>query len=457
MIFTSEAFIIFAAVFFPAYFAMPGARSQNAVALAGSAVFYGWWDWRFLGLIGAVTLVNFLLAPLARQGRAWLWAAVAFNLGLLGLFKYFGFFVEQAVAGLQALGLAAHRPALSLILPVGISFFTFQALSYTLDVARGRMAPERDPLRFATYIALFPQLVAGPVVRARRLLPQLARPRRFTWANFWLGTEQVLTGAVLKIVIADRLAPLADRVFAGPEAYGPAGIAFGVLCFAVQIYADFAGYSLIAIGLGRIMGLRFRVNFRRPYMARDLRGFWRRWHISLSTWLRDYLYIPLGGSRRGAARRDLNLVLTMGLGGLWHGAGWPFVAWGLLHGAGLVATRRLGMAPVARWPARLGLFATVCLAWVFFRAPDLATAGAVLAGIAGAGPGQGLPGDAVSRALASGLIATLLAAEALTEDSATARRLTRHRAVRLVRAGAFVLALPLLGVFTGEAFVYFRF
>lgn len=462
MIFTSDAFILFALVFYPVYFLMPGARSQNALALAASYVFYGWWDARFLALIAGSTLANFLMAPLARQHHGWLWAAVAFNLGLLGFFKYFGFFTDQMVALMQGLGLPAHTSSLNIVLPVGISFYTFQALSYVIDVARGRLAPEPSLLRFAAYIALFPQLVAGPIVRAARLLPQLRRRHRFHWPNFWIGAEQILIGAALKLILADRLAPLADRVFDTPELFDSFGLSLGVVFFAFQIYGDFAGYSLMAIGLARIMGLRFGLNFRRPYLATGFSAFWRRWHISLSSWLRDYLYIPLGGNREGGWRTRANLMATMILGGLWHGAGWPFLVWGALHGGYLGVARTLNrpLAPgfLQRWIARAGVFGAVCLAWVFFRAEDLSAAGEILSGLARFDhfSPAAFPNKAQA-AIGVAVIAALMLTETLREDWEPARRVLARRPIRLARGLTLIAALPVLGQFHGGAFVYFQF
>ncbi|MBN2906253.1 MAG: MBOAT family protein [Rhodobacteraceae bacterium] len=462
MIFTSDVFVLFAFVFYPLYFAMPGARSQNALALGASYVFYGWWDARFLALILGSTLVNFALARRVRGKRALLLVAVAFNLGLLGFFKYFGFFTDQMVALMQALGVSAHRPSLTIILPVGISFFTFQALSYVIDVARGRMAPEPSLLRFATYIALFPQLVAGPIVRAGQLLPQLRQRQRFRWPNFWIGAEQVLMGAALKLILADRLAPMADRIFEQPALFDSFTLGLGVVFFAFQIYGDFAGYSLMAIGLARIMGLRFPLNFRRPYLATGFSAFWRRWHISLSSWLRDYLYIALGGNRVGPWRTRLNLMATMLLGGLWHGAGWPFLIWGAMHGSYLGLARAMGgprrQHPLMRWGARAGVFCGVCLAWIFFRAPDLDTALAVVKGLVRLdGVSLAALPNKPQAAIGGVLIAVLMLAETLREDCAPARRALALRPVRLGRALLLIGALPVLGQFQGGAFVYFQF
>ncbi|MCL4105496.1 UNVERIFIED_CONTAM: hypothetical protein GTU68_055627 [Idotea baltica] len=432
----------------------PHLRAQNAVTLLASYVFYGWWDLRFLALIGAVTAFNYVLAPKAKEDHRFLYGAVAGNLGLLAVFKYLGFFVEEFSTLLTHIGLQANPTTLDILLPVGISFFTFQALSYVVDVARGKTPAACDFLTFATYIALFPQLVAGPIVRAARLLPQLARPRRWSWANTWLGAEQILIGAVLKIVIADRMAPLADRAFENPAALDSLGIALGVLFFAFQIYGDFAGYSLMAIGLGRIMGLSFPVNFRRPYLAQDFSDFWRRWHISLSQWLRDYLYIPLGGNRQNGRR---NLMATMMLGGLWHGAGWPFLIWGALHGGYLALGRGVAW-PLGRWGNRALVFSAVCLAWVFFRAESLTDAVSMIRGVlAFSGASLTGLGPLIPVVLALFLISLLMLGESLYEDRPDVRRALHIRPVRLGRALVLTLSLPILGTFNGGAFVYFQF
>jgi alginate O-acetyltransferase complex protein AlgI len=454
MIFTSEIFILFAIIFFPAYFMMPTARAQNILALVASWVFYGWWDWRFLGLIGASTLVNFALASTPKRAKRWLWLAITCNLGLLGVFKYFGFFTAEFARLLAGLGVTTDLPILTLLLPVGISFFTFQALSYVIDVARGTLPPERDLIRFATYIALWPQLVAGPIVRAQQLLPQLARHQPFRWPNVWLGAEMIVIGAVLKLVVADRLAPLVDRVFAQPDLFSQSALSTGVVFFAFQIYADFAGYSLMAIGFGRLMGLRFPINFRRPYLARNFSEFWRRWHISLSDWLRDYLYIPLGGNR---VRPGRNLMATMVLGGLWHGAAWPFVIWGGLHGGYLIIAQRLFWPKMGKWPARLCVFLAVCFAWIFFRADSFGQATLLLSGLIGSGTNGGMGLPQLEVAIGASVIAILTVVEILREDSRFAQSVMRARSWRLLSGVALILSLPLLGQFDGGAFVYFQF
>ncbi len=399
MWFNSFAFWIFLAAV-AAGCRVLGHRGQNRLLLAASYFFYACWDWRFLGLIFLTTLVDFTAAgriaalPDGAPGRRrWVAFSLTVNLGILGLFKYYGFFVAELARLLSMLGLPELSPALKLVLPVGISFYTFQALSYTLDVYRGRTDPARRFLDFALYIAFFPQLVAGPIERSHHLLPQVVRPRpRCDAERFREGLFLVLSGLFLKVVLADNMAWLATVPFGEPPALLTAPeVLLGVYAFAFQIYGDFAGYSAIAIGVAKWLGFDLMENFRRPYFALDPRDFWRRWHISLSTWLRDYLYISLGGSRGGPGRTARNLMLTMLLGGLWHGAAWTFVIWGGLHGLWLVLHRawdavgaaRTAPGAIGRAIRLLATFHLVCLGWLFFRAESLPQATGMLATLGG--------------------------------------------------------------------------
>jgi alginate O-acetyltransferase complex protein AlgI len=387
MLFVELAFLPFFVLVLGVHWALRRETWRKAWLLAASWVFYGAWDWRFLSLLWISTLLDYGVAlALERPGarrKAWLFVSLAGNLGLLGFFKYFGFFVDSAVALLGALGFQAHRPTLAIVLPVGISFYTFQTLSYTLDVYFGKLRATRSLLDFALFIAFFPQLVAGPIVRAADFLPQLTKPRRWSAVDARGALVLFLIGFVKKACVSDNLAPFVDRYFAAPEAYDALSAWIAVLAYAVQIYCDFSGYSDMAIACAGLLGYELCLNFARPYLAPNLTEFWRRWHVSLSTWLRDYLYVPLGGNRGSRARTYRNLLLTMLLGGLWHGAGWNFVIWGGLHGAGLAVLRAWsearGGASVARsWPRRIVSSACtlwfVCLCWIFFRAQDLASA-----------------------------------------------------------------------------------
>ncbi len=316
--------------------------------LATSYVFYGYWDWRFLFLIGASTIVNhgFALAMdrTAAPGRrrALVLAAVAANLIALGFFKYYGFFVVNAYAFCAALGVACPFPLLDVVLPVGISFFTFQAMSYVIDVHRRVIRPAGSCLDFAVYLAFFPQLVAGPIVRASTLLPQIERPALPERLDVGRASVLILAGLFKKIVIANALATrIVDPVFDNPESFGTLDTLFAIYGYNIQIYCDFSAYSDIAIGVALLMGFHFPINFDAPYLSTSFQEFWRRWHLSLSTWLRDYLYFPLGGSRGSSVRTSMNLFLTFLLGGIWHGAGWNFIIWGILHGSFLVGERVL--------------------------------------------------------------------------------------------------------------------
>jgi len=389
MLFPTITFaVFFVVVFLGNWFLMPFPRHWRWFMLAASYFFYGFWNWRFVGLLIVSSLANqFFAVRIHRaeeqsQRRAFVAGAVAVNLGLLGYFKYYGFFIESVNSLLETMGAGTSLPLLQITLPVGISFFTFQALSYVIDIFRRKLEPA-PPLDFAVYLAFFPQLVAGPIVRGTELLPQFRGrrdPRRIDASRaFYLIT----IGLAKKVVIADFLAAnLADAVFASPGQYGSLEILVAIYAYSVQIYADFSAYSDIAIGVALLLGFRFPDNFNAPYTAVSIQDFWRRWHMTLSRWLRDYLYIPLGGSRGGALLTRRNLMLTMLLGGLWHGAAWRFVIWGGLHGLWLVWERRReerGTAPSLATPtsrglARLATFHLVSFAWIFFRAPSMANA-----------------------------------------------------------------------------------
>ncbi|MHC4803829.1 MAG: MBOAT family O-acyltransferase, partial [Planctomycetota bacterium] len=356
--------------------------------LACSYAFYAAWDWRFLSLIITSTLVDYVVGlALQRSDRhrvraAWLVLSLVVNLGLLGIFKYFNFFVASGAELLGFLGIPAQVSVLSIILPVGISFYTFQTLSYSIDVYLRKMEPCRNLLDVALFVGFFPQLVAGPIVRAREFLPQLTRRTRFDNIDVKACLVLFLAGFIKKAVVSDGVAPIVDAYFSDPSSYTAVSAWIGVLLYAVQIYCDFSGYSDMAIASAGLLGYSLRENFRFPYLACNLREFWQRWHMSLSTWLRDYLYIPLGGNRGTRLFTVRNLMITMLLGGLWHGAATQFIVWGAMHGAGLVVqrewSRRFGRGDrpgtVARGVGAVITFYWVCLAWIFFRAPDYDTA-----------------------------------------------------------------------------------
>lgn len=396
MAFNSLQYAAFLPLVFVLYWTVLRKR-QNALLLVASYIFYGSWDWRFLSLIWISTIADYTIArALGRSEddnvrRRLVLASVGVNLGILGFFKYFNFFTDSATALLNGFGLETSPAFLNIILPVGISFYTFQTLGYTIDVYRREMEPTDNLLDFAVYVAFFPQLVAGPIERARRLLPQIearrSLPRR---DDLFSGVFLILLGLFKKVVIADGLAGSVNEAFARSETGGWVMLLVGLYAFSLQIYGDFSGYSNIARGTSRLLGIELMVNFEQPYLSRNITHFWRTWHISLSTWLRDYLYITLGGNRGGVNKTYRNLALTMLLGGLWHGASWNFVIWGGLHGLYLIGHRFMrDRAPKqANDPVKprdilpiLATFHLVCLTWIFFRADGFGQAWSYLTGI----------------------------------------------------------------------------
>lgn len=472
MLFNSLPFWVFLPLFAVAYFATRG-NARLWVCLIGSYIFYGWWDWRFLLLIVALTVFNWWLGLLidrsddAANRKFALWASVATSLAVLGFFKYANFMVDSMRALLRSIGIENAGQPLDIILPIGISFYTFQAMSYTIDVYRREIPVEPSLLRFATFKAFFPQLVAGPIVRAADFLPQLRRDAPAEWNRFVNGACMVAWGFVLKVVIADSLAGVVDHRFANPAVLSAVSLAVGVLFYAFQIYGDFAGYSLIAIGLAHILGYDFKRNFDRPYFSESFSEFWRRWHISLSSWLRDYLYIALGGNRFGKWRTQMNLMTTMLLGGLWHGASWAFVAWGALHGAYLIAQRVWSdafpsTADATGFAARVlrivAVFLLVCVAWVFFRARTFEDAGAMLARIATQGDWS--PATIEQRfqvVKGVSLILMLVLVEALSFRIDFPALLARRPALAIPFLAACLLLIAAAGTFGGTAFIYFQF
>lgn len=479
MLFNSLTFAAFCVCFFPVYFLLP-LRGQHAWTLAASYFFYAWWDWRFLSLLFASTLftylVNIRLGNCSEQKdrRFWLVFGISANLAILFVFKYFNFFVSSAGALLQQLGFSDSTSTLSIVLPIGISFYTFHAINYQIDTYRGKIGVERSLLRYAVYIALWPQLVAGPIVRAARLLPQLRTRKKFRWANFSIGMELVVIGFFLKVVLADNLGPVANLAFAQHEALSAISLFCGAIFFSFQIYGDFAGYSMIAIGFGRIMGLNLGINFRRPYMSSSFSEFWTRWHISLSSWLRDYLYISLGGNRGGKFKEYRNLMATMVLGGLWHGANWTFVMWGAMHGAMLILQRMLGglfrsrnregqvggsplTAGVSKTLAIILVFTSVTLAWIPFRADNFSDALGFLRGLFGPDWDPSSLNNKVLTLLGSFLILIVVACEIFREFSPLYQRYRRQRMLRAAVITMIAAVIPLLGNFHGASFIYFQF
>ncbi len=395
MLFNSFAFWIFFIVVMLLYHRFRH-RAQNVLLLVASYFFYGCWDWRFLSLIVLSTLVDYIVAnrivksDSQKKRRMLLTISMVTNLGILGFFKYYGFFAGELVTLFTAIGIPALLPTFKVILPVGISFYTFQTMSYTIDVYRGHCKPAGNLLDFAVYVSFFPQLVAGPIERAAHFLPQVTSDRIWKPEYFQQGLFLVVMGLFKKIVVADNMAVLVNSIFETPLAeLSGLEVLVGVYAFAFQIYGDFSGYSSIARGISKWLGFDLMMNFRMPYFAINPSDFWRRWHISLSQWLRDYLYVPLGGNRHGTFNTYRNLMLTMLLGGLWHGANWTFVAWGAFHGLILctyrlfdqrrlkrIVTREKGasLSGISRFVQMLLMFHLICISWLLFRAETISQA-----------------------------------------------------------------------------------
>jgi D-alanyl-lipoteichoic acid acyltransferase DltB (MBOAT superfamily) len=455
------------ALFFPVVLAiswalMPRPKLWKPFILVASYVFYASADWRFTLLLAAVTLGNQAAAVLLRRTederrrRRIVAAAVAFDLGLLGVFKYYAFFVQQWEDALSSIGLGPPVPLLTIALPVGISFFTFQAISYVVDVKR-RQAEPASMLDFAVYLSFFPHLVAGPIVRAREFLPQLAKPRDPSRVAVGSGLALIALGLVKKVVIADYLGrAVVGPVFAVPQAYAAPDVLLAAYGFTAQIYCDFSGYTDMAIGLALLLGYVFPQNFRSPYRATGFRDFWRRWHMTLSRFLRDDLYIPLGGNRRGKLLTYRNLMITMVLGGLWHGAAWPFVLWGAFHGVGLVCEHAIGgRLRLPGWLRWLVTFHLVVFGWILFRSPSLDEFGTFLSRFTVSGPASLWTATAVAA------IIVVIGTQLLPPDSLErVQTWIERRSPALLGAGlAIVIALAGATV-SGQGvppFIYFRF
>ena len=465
VLFNSYAFALFLPLVFGAAWLlarMP--RTRVGMLLAASYFFYGYWDPRFLGLILFSTLLDYFVGLALESSRdprrrsLLVKLSLVGNLGCLAFFKYYGFFVGELTRLLETLGSGWQPPHLDLILPVGISFYTFQTLSYTIDVYRGDLVAERSLPRFALFVAFFPQLVAGPIVRASSFLPQITRPPRLAAAAFDAGLALIFWGLFKKIVIADFLgSTLVDPFWKDPAAYGGLASLAGIWGYALQIYGDFSGYSDVAIGVALLLGFDLGLNFNAPYTATSPRDFWRRWHISLSSWLRDYLYISLGGNRGRRWKMYRNLMLTMLLGGLWHGASWMFVIWGAYHGLLLVLDRVANLADPRsapdRWIRRLVMFHLVCLGWVFFRSADGGQAEVVVRSLFQP-RGEAVIGPYVVAALAIGF-----ATHYLPPDWKARVRAAFGALPPLLRGGVYALWLGLLIAASSveTPFIYFQF
>lgn len=393
MFFNSFLFFIFLGVVLPVVYLLPR-RGRVAFLVIASYVFYGYWDWRFCSLLAISTIVDFLVGrqlfrtEVQAARKRLLLISVAVNLSLLGFFKYFNFFADSVTSVAVSLGMNVDFLHLNVILPVGISFYTFQTMSYTIDIYRRRLEPTNSFMDFALFVSFFPQLVAGPIERARNLLPQIARLQNPTRPQVFDGLLLITTGMFKKVMIGDTTGRIVDHIFGQPHLYNSPELLLGLILFSLQIYADFSGYSSIARGIAKLLGIDLMINFEQPYLSANITEFWRRWHISLSSWLKDYLYVTLGGNRKGLRRTYVNLMVTMLLGGLWHGASWTFVVWGGLHGLYLAAhkfmlgDRKVQDRFVYQGPSQAARYLTnvlftnvlVLVTWLFFRAESFSQA-----------------------------------------------------------------------------------
>ena len=469
MLFNSLQFAYFFILVFALYYGLSH-RMQNRFLLIASYVFYGAWDYRFLTLILASTVLDYFCGQKIHSSRKkskrkfFLICSMAGNLSILGFFKYFNFFADSLQDLLAVFNLSISTPILTIALPVGISFYTFQTMSYTIDIYRRKLKPTKEPLDFALFVAFFPQLVAGPIERAVHLLPQILKPRPKDWAMFTEGCRLALWGLFKKMVVADRLAIYVDAVYNNTYQHSSLTFLLATIFFAFQIYCDFSGYSDIARGISKMLGFDLMVNFRAPYFAKNLREFWRRWHISLSTWLRDYLYISLGGNRGGSLLTYRNLILTMLLGGLWHGASWNFVIWGAIHGVFLVINRYRnasdkGDSLFVSGVKVLSTFTIVLAAWVFFRAETFGQAIYILQSVFSPQIVLFME-EGVLRHVVNGLmgITVVILIDYLAERRNTDDVLLfKSKVVTWVVSYALLFGIILFGVAQGEQFIYFQF
>lgn len=464
MLFFEIDFLLFISVFLAIYYFLRGTKRIGFILLA-SYVFYGWWDYRFLALLLISTLVDYVVGlkleneQQTEKRRILLLVSLCSNLGILFFFKYFNFFLDSFWFAFNIP--PSDRYLLEIALPPGISFYTFQTLSYTIDVYQKRFSAEKSLLAFATYVAFFPQLVAGPIERPGKLLPQIKNEVSFHWPNIYVGLRYFLCGCFKKMFIADNLAKVADKAFAAPDQVTSAGLLIGAYCFALQIYCDFSGYSDMARGLAKCIGINLSINFNLPYLSASLREFWSRWHITLSYWLRDYVYIPLGGSRTGFAGHIRNLFITFTLSGLWHGADWNFVLWGILHAVWITFELIARQISSVRLPKVLSVFITlnvVVLLWVLFRADGILPAFIYYKNLIAPTTSYFVDGDLSTLAMLAFYSSPLVlfslwqyASGTLTPDY----KLNNY--VHAAALGAILFVMIFLGAENGQQFIYFQF
>lgn len=475
MLFNSLEFILFFFVFFILYWStQKKLRLQNLLILIGSYLFYAWWDWRFLSLIIISSLVDYILGlrisrtDSKRSRKILLSLSLITNLGLLGIFKYFNFFIHSFTKAFASIGIDLSSDPLNIILPIGISFYTFQTLSYTFDIYRNQLKPTKSVIDFFAFVSFFPQFVAGPIIRAKVLIPQLQKNRIFENKMFIMGMGQILVGYCKKVIIADNIAAAVDPIFFNPSGFSELQVTLGVFLYGFQIYCDFSGYSDIAIGLARTMGFNFPMNFNMPYISKNFSEFWKRWHISLSSWLKDYLYIPLGGNRKGELRTHVNIMMTMLLGGLWHGANWTFVFWGGLHGLYLVIQKHVEKMNIfntiknnfMKWIITslqvMAVYILVNFAWIFFRSKDFTTAKIIIGKIINISQYSFVIVNKFIVVKALLLTAAFIIIEQFSMKLNMEKRIAGNNAYMFLYPLLFI-AILLFGIFDKKPFIYFQF
>lgn len=468
MLFNSIDFILFFPLVFIIYwFFTKSVQQRNLVILIASYTFYGWWDWRFLFLIALSSLVDFFISNKIQHTeddktrKLFLSISLIVNLGALLFFKYYNFFIDNFISAFAFIGFKPSIQQLSIILPVGISFYTFQTLSYTIDVYRKKIRASDDILSFFTFVSFFPQLVAGPIERASNLLPQFLQQRNFDIKMFSLGLKYIIWGFFLKLVVADRAAIYVNAVYNNIENHDGLSFIMATVLFSFQIYGDFAGYSLIAIGTAKFFGLNLMTNFNRPYFAASISEFWSRWHISLSTWFRDYLYIPLGGNRTSKYRWFANIFITFLISGFWHGANWTYILWGAINGVYIIIEKNLFKKPKKRILNVLFTYILINISWVFFRSDSIESAYIIFKKIIWQ-PGHlyiGKGDDIAALIYALFAIFILVAVEVKREYFNHLFTLTgnKHEFVRLLVFSFLVFLILYLGVFDSNQFIYFQF
>lgn len=458
MYFHTWPFALFFLIVYPTYLALKGTRLRLPFLLAASYFFYAWLNPLYVVLIVYSTTLDFIVVRRMEKSprkKSWLAVSIVNNLGLLGFFKYGTFVTDNVNALLSSLGIPYILPAPGIFLPAGLSFYVFQSMSYTIDYYRGNLERERNFIRYATFVAFFPRLLAGPIERARNFLPQLHGASTISRQDITDGLSLLVVGLFKKVALADYLALYVNKVYSAPEQFQAPALVLATFLFAWQIYFDFSGYTDMARGVARMMGFRLMLNFNNPYLATSLGDFWSRWHISLSSWFKDYVYIPLGGNRKGTFDTYRNMFLTMVISGLWHGAAWTFVIWGALHAVGRVLTRELERTSLYRDKVptvvkQALVFAFVTFTWIFFRAKTLDDAWTIVTGIFS--PGWGDPGFPL---LALGLVLAVWAYQFLYESRA--RRVLELAPVRVGLAVCMMLYLAIVPGSKVQAFIYFQF